>query len=282
MRVVFIGAGNIAVSLSAGFLRKGHTVSQIWSRTLASAQQLAERLNANGQTAVTNRLTDILPDACLYVLAVKDGALAETIERLAEVLAKKSATYDPQRLFVHVAGTQSIETLCPLRAFGMTGVLYPFQSFVKSRVVDLGKVAFFVEGDGDVSQKRVRELALSFSASVYTATLEQRLYLHLAGCITNNFSNCLYAIAKEVMDEARLPFEVLLPVVDETARKIHLMPPREAQSGPAARGDGVTIEKHLTLIDQLQTPTALDQTSPISFRDVYRFFTRNIQSGATR
>jgi predicted short-subunit dehydrogenase-like oxidoreductase (DUF2520 family) len=147
--------------------------------------------------------------------------------------------------------------------------------------VDLGKVAFFVEGDSDRCTAALRELAHSFSPSVYDADYDQRLYLHFAGNMAGNFSNCLYAIAKEVLDEAGLPLEVLLPVVDETAHKIHSLPPREAQSGPAARGDEVTIEKHLDLIDKMKTPTALDKTAPASLLDVYRFFTHNIQSGAT-
>lgn len=282
MRTVLIGAGNIAVSLSAALLQKGHTIAQIWSRTHASAQQLADRLDNGGQTAATDRLADVLPDADLYILAVRDSALSETAERLGQALTEKSAAYAPHRLFVHVACTQSIETLRPLRTFGMTGVLYPLQSFVKSRVVELNKVAFFTEGDSELSARAVRELALSFSPSVYAADYEQRQYIHFAGNMAGNFSNCLYAIAKEALDEAGIPFEVLFSIIDETAHKIHTLPPREAQSGPAARGDEVTTEKHLALIDRMKTPTAQDKNSPVTLKDVYRFFTHNIQSEATR
>lgn len=282
MKVVFIGAGNIATSFAAAFEQQGHTVTQIWSRTLDSARQLVERLTSGRNILATNCLSDLQTDADLYLLAVRDGVMADTAERLAQVFAQHNATFSPQRLFVHLACTQTLDVLRPLHSFGHTGVLYPFQAFSKTRIVDLSRVAFFTEGDSEESSTMVHDLALSFSPTVYTATFEQRVYLHLSGCIANNFTNCLYAIAKEVLDEARLPFDVLYPVMEETAHKAQLLPPREVQSGPAARGDSVTIEKHLALLDRLATPTMKDTSSPIDFRDVYRFFTHNIQAAAKR
>lgn len=280
MNVVLIGAGNIATSLSVTLQQQGHTISQIWSRTLASARQLAARLNDGDKIAATNQLSDIQPNADLYILAVKDGALAAMAEQLGCVLKDRHCAYSEQRLFVHVACTQSMDVLRPLRAYGMTGVLYPFQSFVRSRVVDMSKVAFFVEGDSENSLKTVRDLAHAFSPSVYEADYNQRLYLHFAGNMACNFSNCLYAIAKEVLDEAHLPFDVLLPIADESAQKIHQMSPREAQAGPAMRRDDVTIAKHLELIGKLSTPTALDPNAPFGLKDIYRFFTYNIQAAS--
>jgi len=277
MRVVFIGAGNIAVSLAIGLQERGHGIVQVWSRTEVSACQLAGRLE--GGVQATASLDCIVTDADLYVLAVKDGVLVQMAEQLAGILRYKRVA-GKERLFVHVACTQAVEVLAPLREFGRTGVLYPFQSFVRSRVVDLSKVAFFVEGDDEDSRQAVRELARSFSAKVYDSSLEQRQYLHFAGNMAANFSNCLYCIAKEVLDEAQLPFEVLFPIVEETAHKIQTLSPREAQSGPAVRGDEVTIEKHLALIDRLSTMTATDQTSPVALKDMYGFFTHNIQRRA--
>ena len=277
MRTVFIGAGSIAVSLAFALQKQGRQIVQIYSRTMASAQQLADRL---GEGEATCDISDVRTDAELYVLAVTDGALADTAKRLAEVFGSRNEAFDAQRLFVHVACTQPVEVLEPLRSFGLTGVLYPMQTFVRSRVVDLGKTSFFVEGSTEEAQRRVREQALAFSPAVYAADYEQRQYLHFAGNMAANFSNCLYAIAQEVLDEARLPLGVLFPIVDETARKIHSLSPREAQSGPAARGDEVTIEKHLALIDRLSGPTALDSTSPVSLKDMYRFFTHNIQTAS--
>ena len=278
MNVVFIGAGNIATSLAFALQRQGHRIVQIFSRTTTSAQQLADKLGGN--IMATNRMDEVHTDADLYVLAVRDGVLADVAKQLADVFTARNETSGIQRLFVHVACTQSVEVLEPLRRFGLTGVLYPLQTFVRSKVVDLSHTTFFVEGSDEKAERRIHELSLSFSPIVYAADYEQRQYLHFAGNMAANFSNCLYAIAKEALDEAHLPFDVLFPIVDETARKIHTMTPREAQSGPAARGDEVTIQKHLALIDRLSTPTAVDTHSPVSLKDMYRFFTHNIQTVA--
>ena len=277
MNIVFIGAGSLATSLSLAMQQAGHTVCQVYSRTTLSARTLAEQLG----TAVgyTDDLRTLNPTADLYVFAVVDGVIESLAADVVRTLSG-AATRSPH--FVHTACTQTLQVLTPLSAIGHIGVFYPFQAFSRQRVVDLTHTPFFIEGDSPDTQQFLHSLATQMTDKVYTATYEQRLLLHLAGVLSNNFTNCLFAISDELLQQAGLPFDILLPALDETVGKVHTLSPRQAQSGPAMRGDTVTIEKHLRLLDQLaaQQPEMNHHSNRElpSLQAVYRYFTHNIQS----
>ena len=72
--------------------------------------------------------------------------------------------------------------------------------------------------------------------------------LHVAGVFANNFTNHMYAIAADILRDTHIPFQVLLPLIDQTAEKVHHLPPREAQTGPAKRKDEQVMRHHLSLL----------------------------------
>ncbi len=277
MNIVFIGAGNLATSLSVAFQQAHHTISQVYSRTMDSARTLARQLGPT--IAYTNSLQALDPSADLYVFAVVDSVMESLAAEVACALAGRTR-HTP--LFVHTACTHALQVLSPLSTVGHIGVFYPFQAFSRQRLVDLTHTPFFIEGDSPDTLQALRSTAMQLTDKVYTATYEQRLHLHLAGVMSNNFTNCLFAISGELLEKAGLPFDILLPALDETVRKVHTLSPRQAQSGPARRGDSITIEKHLRLLDRFseqeaETDTDSDPSLP-SLQAVYRFFTHNIQS----
>lgn len=273
MNIVFIGAGNLATSLSFALQQTGYRIAQVWSRSIESCQVLSERL---GDVPYTTDYTVIRTDADLYVFAVTDGALSSVVEEVSKVFA--NAAEQKNRLFVHVAGTQPMEKLMPLQPFGHIGVFYPFQAFTRNKMVDLRHTCFFIEGDDEPTQHNLESLAHELTDRVYKADMQQRGYIHLAGVLTGNFSNCLYAIASEIVASVGLPFSILLPVIQETEQKVQTQSPRAAQSGPAMRGDQVTIEKHLRLLADLEAQNPALKSGGVSLSDVYRFFTANIQA----
>ena len=128
------------------------------------------------------------------------------------------------------------------------GVLYPMQTFSKSRAVDFSTVPFFIEGSGREEAEALKAVAERIGGKVYEATSEQRRYLHIAAVFACNFTNHMYALAHRLLDSHGLPFEVMLPLIDETARKVHELPPLEAQTGPARRYDENVIGKHLEML----------------------------------
>ena len=91
-------------------------------------------------------------------------------------------------------------------------------------------------------------MAELISNRVWVLDEENRRYLHLAAVFACNFTNHMYDLSARLLAERGIPFSVLLPLIDETARKVHEMSPREAQTGPAVRHDMNVIGKHMDML----------------------------------
>lgn len=233
-KIVLIGAGNVATHLGSALQGAGYTIGQVYSRTEASASALAARLSTDYTLAVA----DIRRDADLYIVALKDSALQQLVPAL--VKGREGA------LFVHTAGSMPMEVWKGWAE--RYGVLYPMQTFSKQREVDFAALPFFIEASAPAELGRLHALAASLGSPVYEATSEQRRHLHLAAVFACNFANHMYALSAHVLKEQGIPFEVMLPLIDETAAKVHQLTPRQAQTGPAVRYDENVIDKHLDML----------------------------------
>ena len=233
-RIVLIGAGNVATHLGLALKRNGHEIMQIYSRTEVSASALSERLGA----PFTTSMDEVFPGADIYVVSVKDAVLQDLLPSV--VKGRKGA------LFVHTAGSIPMDVWK-----GVTnsyGGLYPMQTFSKSREVDFNTVSFFVEALEKDDLQMLVDLASSLTPKVYKATSEQRMSLHVAAVFACNFTNHMYALSAGLLEKYGMPFDAMLPLIDETARKVHGLAPREAQTGPAVRRDENVMGKHAAML----------------------------------
>lgn len=232
--IVFIGAGNLATNLAKALYRKGFRIEQVYSRTQASARALAEVVEAD----YTTDLAEVSGDAKLYIVSLRDAAFTEL---LPQITARKQGA-----LMVHTAGS------IPMNIWeGQTnryGVFYPMQTFSKQREAEFSEIPFFIEANSAEDTALLKAIASTLSTKVYEATSEQRKSLHLAAVFTCNFSNHMYALAAELLKKYGLPFDVMLPLIDETARKVHELEPHAAQTGPAIRYDENVIGNHLAML----------------------------------
>ena len=244
MRIVCIGSGNLATNLTLAWKEAGILVEQVFSRTEANARALAERLGC----AWTSSTGEIINDADLYLFSLKDSAL----EAVASKLPKNNG------LWVHTAGSMPLSVFEPFTT--RRGVLYPLQTFSKGRRIDLGNVPFFLEANSEEDGAILEQLARAVSRDVRFLPSEKRRHLHLAAVFACNFVNHIYALADDILRKEGIPFEVLLPLIDETAAKVHRLTPREAQTGPAIRYDENVINKHLAMLDQMPELKALYET----------------------
>ncbi len=231
-QIIFIGAGNLATHLSQALQAAGHQILQIYSRTQQSAFQLIQRLGLTDEAAITS-LTNLRTDADIYIYALRDEVLAEVASQI---------HVSHNALHLHTSGS------IPLSVFGEdkpnAGVFYPFQTFSKEKVVDFQKIPILLESRTKGLTSKLITLAQDISSIVYPADENARKQLHIAGVFACNFVNCLYGIAEEQLAGTNLPFTVLLPLIDETAAKVHSLSPREAQTGPAIRRDENVMQAH--------------------------------------
>lgn len=234
-QIVFLGAGNLATNLAKALYRKGFRIVQVYSRTEASAKALAQVIEAD----YTTDLNEIYPAAKLYIVSLKDDAFIQLLPQL--VAGKEKA------LWVHTAGSIPMEVW--KNQAERYGVFYPMQTFSKQREVDFREIPIFVEAATADDTTFLKSIAASLSTKVYEASSEQRQSLHLAAVFTCNFTNHMYAMAAELLKKYELPFQVMLPLIDETARKVHTLEPHEAQTGPAVRYDQLVMNKHQEMLD---------------------------------
>lgn len=232
--IVFIGAGNLATNLAKALYRKGFRIVQVYSRTKESAASLAQNVEAT----YTTDLSAIVDDAQFYIVSLKDDAFVQLLPEM--VAGRKNA------LWVHTAG--SIPMSIWEGQVERYGVFYPMQTFSKQREADFREIPIFVESHSAEETQFLKDIATALSEKVHEATSEQRKNLHLAAVFTCNFTNHMYALAAELLRKYQLPFDVMLPLIDETANKVHEMEPRTAQTGPAVRYDEQVINRHLQML----------------------------------
>ncbi len=232
MRVAFVGAGNLATSMAVALHEAGHAIVQVYSRTEESSSALASRV---GATAISN-FADLADDADIYIISVSDSAL--------EDVAEQAVKGREDSLFVHTAGSIPMDVIPARRR----GVVYPMQSFSKQRLVDFSSIPVFIEAANADDLLLLKQLALSISGSVSELSSADRLYLHLAAVFCSNFVNHCYALSEEILNKHGIPFSAMYPLLDEVAKKVHTVSPKDAQTGPASRHDWNVVNKHLMML----------------------------------
>lgn len=215
----------------------GYRIVQVYSRTADAARALACPLGV----PYTDNLDAVSTEAHIYIACVADEALP--------AIAARVASADEDKIFLHTAGSVSMDVWRDAGA-GHYGILYPLQTFSKERAVDMRRVSLFVEASDEATLQATELLARSLSDKVYRADSVVRAQLHIAAVFACNFTNAMYGVAHQLLRKHQLPFDVLLPLIDETAAKVHTLTPHEAQTGPAVRGDREVMQRHMAALEQ--------------------------------
>lgn len=232
MDIVIIGAGNVAHCFGHLLKLHGHQILQVISRKKEHAVELAESLHAAG----TDDLLDINMEADLYLMAVSDAAIPELNDELR--LGK--------RFVVHTAGAVPLEAIRKISI--NTGVIYPLQS-LRKEIRNYPAMPLLLEAANDEVMRRLKAVAQSISPDIQEVNSHQRLQLHLAAVLCNNFTNHLVARAKRYCEKEGLDFTLLQPIIKETFGRLEKFPPESVQTGPAIRNDETTMARHRSLLE---------------------------------
>lgn len=233
IRVIILGAGNVATHLFKAFdTADAVTVNQWYGRNIKSIQSYKNKVE------ITDDLS-ALKEADVYILAVSDDAVAAVSAELPF----------EHRLVVHTSGAVNIHDLDKKNR---RGVFYPLQTFSKASELDFANVPICVEALDKSDLKLLKSLATAIGSESHKVNTNQRKALHLAAVFVNNFTNQLYRVAHEITEAEGVEFDILKPLILETAQKVETLSPYMAQTGPAKRNDKKTIKKHLKLLDNEQ------------------------------
>ena len=244
--VVLLGAGNVAHHLYKAFSASENVeVKQWYNRSIRTLEPFKTTV------VVTDDLNQLL-EADIYIIAVSDDAIAQLSSELPF----------EDRFVVHTSGSANIHDLDKKNR---RGVFYPLQTFSKSVDLDFSEVPVCIETLNKSDYPLLKSLAESVSNTVKRVNSNQRAALHLAAVFVNNFTNQLFRVAHEITESESTEFDLLKPLIMETAKKVQELSPYLAQTGPAKRHDKKTIKRHLKQLDNEH------------HKDIYKLLTASIQ-----
>ena len=232
--IVLIGSGNVATHLGLSLVNKGYTIKQVWSKQLKNADILAKKLNSTSTDELKN-----LKNADLYIVAVKDDALEAVIHQI------------KVNNIVHTSGSIGLEVFD--NKFKNYGVFYPLQTFNKEVSLDFSKTPICIEANNEMFEKELLNIGNNLSKKVVKMSSEQRKQLHIAAVFACNFSNHMFAIADKILTQSNIDFKVLLPIINQTVKKLNKNKASEVQTGPAKRKDKKIIESHIKKLSDKET-----------------------------
>ena len=242
-----VGPGKAGTALTESLVSRDWTLAAVAGRTDAHTRRLAKRFGAR-----VLPVEDVGREADLIVLSTPDTVLSDVATRVAPSLR-------PGALVIHLSGASTLDVLAPLAASRPDveiGSLHPLQTLP--------------EGSGDLSlsgawcaiEGPVVELARALGMHPIVVTPELRTTYHAAATVASNHLTALLGQVQRLADAAGVPFEAFLPLVAATIDNVAELGPRDALTGPVARGDVATIAAHLEAL-------------PVEERGAYRALARS-------
>ena len=221
----------MATHLGKALLKKGFSINQVYSQSIDNAFVLANELNA----MPCNDVKFITDESDLYIVCIKDDFIEDIVKQF----------HFKNKLIVHTSGSIAMNVLAD---FDNYGIIYPLQTFSKEAEVNISEVPFCIEANNESAKNMLLDLAKLLSNNVYEIDSEQRKKIHLAAVFACNFSNYMYSISEDILKQNNIDFDILKPLILETAKKIQTNSPVKMQTGPAKRNDSEVIKNHLELL----------------------------------
>lgn len=249
MRISIIGAGRVAYHL-IHILKTSHQIIDIYNRDIEKAYKLSAMIKANA----VDDFAHLNQDVDLFMIAVSDQAIESVVKELTNFISSA--------LIVHTSGSTHLDVL--KKYYARCGVFYPLQTFSFESAIDWEKTPIFIEAALSKDLETLCDVAKEFSSKIYTYNSEQRMSLHLAAVFACNFTNYCYDMAYQVVSQHNVDFNLLHPLILETAKKATLNIPETVQTGPAVRGDLNIMNLHQNILNNFDGKALFDSYNLLS------------------
>ena len=229
--LVIIGNGRIAQQLIKAFSKEKISTCFIFGRD-------EEKLNnLISEFAFLKKISlDEIQDNSICLLCVSDSA----ISKVAQSIPNANCT------LIHFSGVESIDLI--IESHKNAGVFWPIKSFAFEKETSWEDAPVAAEVSSPKSEEDLMYLNSLLRARLFFLDENKRTQLHLAAVTVNNFSNHLFHLAYSWCEKNDLPFESLIPIIQQTAQRINHQDPAVFQTGPAIRGDEESLSKHYELL----------------------------------
>lgn len=252
--ISIIGSGKVAWHLAPELENAGHRIIEVYSRNPQNAKKLQNRLyhaELNKGLDFSNSQSEI------FILCISDDAIEEVAQ---EIVLPDHA------ILIHTSGSQSISML-GYAATENIGVFYPLQTFTKSKRISFEDIPILIESENNDTAKVLNKIGKSISKKVLKVRTKDRIAIHIAAVFACNFTNHMFASAEKILTNQGYKFDLLRPLIAETINKSLDIGPKNAQTGPAARGDLKILDKHMAFLEGSEN------------QELYRLITEKILNG---
>ncbi len=233
MRIVLFGTGNLATRLGTALKSANVEITQVFGRSEEGASKLSRILGCPFTTSGKK----VESDADFYIIAVSDDAISAVL----------SGIRAGKQIVLHTSGSVQMDVLSSFAE--NYGVFYPLQTLSARREVDFTDVPLCIEASNPSAMEKITALAKTISGTVVSIDSEQRRQLHLAAVFVCNFVNHFYSIGEALLKDHHLDFNLLKPLIRETAAKAIQFSPASVRTGPAVRGNEEVMAMHLKMLE---------------------------------
>jgi len=264
LKLGFIGTGTVGSALAIKLNGRGYPVVAVSSRGYESARKLATLLKGCRAYASNQ---DVANNADLVFITTPDAAIPQVAS---------TVKWRAGQCVIHCSGADSVRVLEPARQQGaFTGCCHPLQTFasIQKAVDNIPGSTFALEAEEPLLGI-LKNLVEDLDGKFIILKAEDKVAYHTAAVITSNYLVTLVKMATDLWQTFGVPRDqatrALLPLLKGTLNNIENIGIPNCLTGPIARGDTGTIQKHLTDLKQ-RAPTLVSayrelglQTIPIA------------------
>jgi len=244
LKLGFIGAGTVGTALAMRLAGNGYPVVAVSSRRQASARKLAQEIN--GCRAYDNHQA-VADNAELVFITTPDDAIAPVVSKV---------KWRPAQSVVHCSGADSVNILKPARELGAeVGAFHPLQTFasVQKAIENIPGSTFALEAEEPLLET-LKDMAEALGGHWVVLKASDKVLYHASAVIACNYMVTLVKLASDLWQSFNIPprqaTQALLPLIRGTLHNIETIGIPNCLTGPIARGDTGTINKHLDALNQ--------------------------------
>jgi predicted short-subunit dehydrogenase-like oxidoreductase (DUF2520 family) len=264
LKIGFSGAGTVGTALAIRLREKGYSVVAAASRSLASAERLAAEVTGCHALTTAQAVADV---ADLVFITTPDGAIGQVAAQV---------KWRSGQCVVHCSGADSTEVLQPAKALGArTGAFHPLQTFagVRQAVDNIPGSTFAIEAEEPL-RTDLKGMAEALGGYWIELKASDKVVYHASAVIACNYLVTLVTLATDLWQTFGVPRQeatrALMPLLRGTLNNLENIGIPNCLTGPIARGDMGTVQKHLAALDTVAPSVAATyrelglQTIPVS------------------
>ncbi len=259
--VSIVGTGRVGRALGRRLRELGWRIGAVTGRSLGSARA-AVRVIGGGQ-AMGGPAAQVLSSRVILI-ATPDDVIATVARELAQLGGKEWRG----KIVLHTSGALDSSVLKPLADLGAaTGSMHPMQTFSNQNIPNLSKCIFGIEGCQaavQVSRKMIHQMD---GVAVRLSGANKAAY-HAAGTFACVYVLALMEAATQILMtqgfKRRQALRALLPMTRQTLDNFERVGPVAAWTGPMARGDFSTVERHVDALAEFD-PEFLEAYKALSY-----------------